>query len=51
LALGEAAFAAAWAEGRALTRDQAIGEALSLTRSVATARTPGVSGERSPDKS
>jgi predicted ATPase len=51
LALGEAAFAAAWAEGRAQTRDQAIAEALSLTRTVATARIPGVSGERSPDKS
>jgi hypothetical protein len=39
LALGEAAFAAAWAEGRAQTRDQAIAEALSLTRTVATACT------------
>jgi predicted ATPase len=51
LALGEAAFAAAWAEGRAQTRDQAIAEALSLTRTVATAGTPGVGGEQSPDKS
>jgi non-specific serine/threonine protein kinase len=50
-ALGEAAFAAAWAEGRAQSRDEAIAEALSLTRTVVTARTPGVSGEQSPDKS
>jgi hypothetical protein len=51
VALGEAAFAAAWAEGRAQSRDEAIAEALSLTRTDVTARTPGVSGAQSPDES